>query len=146
MGCKYLTETKEALDCSKNEVLPPPLASFYFQRYFKVHWVARTDFIVKHETFQGMFSEKLFRWEKNNGTQNRAVAWTLVMQTRAAEDLPAPWCCVCAAPPTHHVSQCPCYSQAPNQGFPRQRQLQHYPAGNNWLGSRATTAAKKDHF
>lgn len=98
MGCKYLTKTKEALDCSKNEVLPPPLPSFYFQKYFKVHWVARTDFIVKHKTFLGMFSEKLFRWEKNNGTQNRAVAWTLVMQTRVTEDLPAPWCCLCCSP------------------------------------------------
>lgn len=69
MGCKYLTETKEALDCRKNKVLPPPLASFYFQRYVKVHWVVRTDFIVKHETFLGLSSEKLFRWQKNNGTQ-----------------------------------------------------------------------------
>lgn len=61
MGCKYLTETKEAQDSSKNKVLPSPLALFYIQRYSEVHWVSRTDFIVKHETFLGMFTEELFR-------------------------------------------------------------------------------------
>lgn len=121
MGCKYLTETKEALDCSKKKVLPPPLASFYFQRYSKVHWVARTDFIVKHGNVQ--WETIQVRKEQWN-TEKRTVAWTL--KSHRAEQLKLHWrpawprvLCLCLSP-AQDVSQCPCCLQAPNQWFPKQ--------------------------
>lgn len=43
--------------------------------------MVRTDFIVKHKTFMGIFSEKLFRCEKQqrntHTTENTAIASTL---------------------------------------------------------------------
>lgn len=131
-GCKYLTETKEALDSSKNKELPSPLASFYFQRYSEVHWVARTDFQtwnipenVQRETVQ-------VRKEQWN-TENRAVAGTLKSCRHS----------VCACPPSHTCHSAPAAAGTKHRDFQgSQRQLQHYPAENNSLGSRATTPAK----
>lgn len=128
MGCKYLTETKEALDCSKNQVLLPLLASFYFQRYSKVHWVARTDFIIKHETFLGMSQNSGDRIVRNYSGEKRTMehreqSWSLnleVTQTRAAEDLHDPQCSVCACVSIQDMSQCPCCLQPPRQWSPRQ--------------------------